>query len=140
IAGGLDGTWAIDDVDACYIGINGVDHKEEASSFGRYILEDAANYAVSRKDPTEQVFFIIDEFGVLRSTNATALYESVREAGMSIYSAGQSYHGLGKERDSLLAAAAVKILHRTGNPRPIVEYAGERERFAFSRMIGTAGD
>lgn len=140
VAGGLDGSWAIDDVDACYIGMNGVDHKEEASTFGRYILEDAANYAMSRKDPQENVFLIIDEFGVLRSTNATALYESVREAGMSVYAAGQSYQSLGRERDSLLAASAIKILHRTGNPRPIVEYAGERERFAFSRMVGGAGD
>ncbi len=140
VAGALDGTWAFEDAEACYIGINGVAHREEAAILGRYLLEDAAHFATSRKAPDEQVLLIVDEFGVLESTNTTTLYESVRESGMSVYAAGQSYQALGPERDSVLDASAIKILHRCGNPEPIIKYAGEREKYAFSRVIGGFGD
>lgn len=138
IAGGLDGQWAYDDVDACYIGVDSVTHKEEAALMGRYLLDDAADFATARKPEDDQVLFIIDEFGGLRSTNATGLYEKIREAGMSVYASSQSYQSLGVERDSLLAASSIKILHRTGSPKPILDYAGERERVTYMRMMGSA--
>jgi hypothetical protein len=140
IAGGLDGSWAFEDTDACYIGVDSVVHKEEAALLGRYLLDDAADYATARKHPGEEVLLIIDEFGGLRSTNATDLYEKVREAGMSIYASSQSYQGLGTERDHVLGASYVKIMHRTGDPRAIVEYAGERDKYAYSRMTGGGVD
>jgi hypothetical protein len=140
IAGGLDGTWAFDDSQACYIGIDSIANKEEAALMGRYLLEDAADYATTRKPPDEKVLLIIDEFGGLRSTNATDLYEKIREAGMSVYASSQSYQALGPERDHVLGASFVKILHRTGDPRRIVEYAGEREKYTYSRMMGGSGD
>jgi hypothetical protein len=140
VAGALDGTWAFEDAEACYIGINGIAHREEAAILGRYLIDDAAHFATSRKAPDEQVLLIVDEFGVLESTNTTTLYESVRESGMSVYAAGQSYQSLGPERESVLDASAVKILHRCGNPEPIIRYAGEREKYAFSRIIGGFGD
>ena len=136
VAGALDGQWAFEDADAIYIGIDGTANKEEAAMLGRYLLEDAAHYATSRKDRSDQVTLIIDEFGVLRSTNATDLFERVRESGMSVYAAAQSYQSLGRERDNVLAASAVKILHRSGSPEPVVKYAGEREHPAFSYLVG----
>jgi hypothetical protein len=140
IGGALDGQWSYEDAPASYIGIDGVAHREEAGILGRFLLDDAAHFATVRKPPNEQALFIIDEFGVLGSTNATGLYEQVREAGMSIYASGQSYHALGAERDALLAAAPVKILHKTGAPLPFIQYAGEREVFKFSRSVGGGGD
>jgi hypothetical protein len=140
INGALDGTWAYEDAPACYIGIDGVAHREEAASLGRFLLDDAAHFASVRKASDEQAFLIIDEFGVLESTNATGLYEKVREAGMSVYASGQSYQALGRERDALLAASAVKILHRVGAPEPFIKYAGEREVYKFSRRVGGEGE
>lgn len=139
IAGALDGTWSFEDCDACYIGVDGTAHKEEAAALARYIVEDVAHYATSRKNPEDQALFLIDEFGVMRSTNTTDLYERVRESGMSIYAAAQSYESLGQERNNLLAASAVKILHRTGAPEPLIKFAGEREVPQFSRYLGGAG-
>lgn len=140
LAGGLDGSWAYEDCDACYIGINGIAHREEAATLGRYLLDDAAHFATERMKPGEQALLIIDEFGVLESTNATRLYEQVRESGLCIYAAGQSYQALGRERDNLLAASAVKILHRCGNPEPIIQYAGKREVYKFSRSLGKSAE
>lgn len=136
LAGGLDGTWAYEDADACYIGVNGIAHREEAATLGRYLLDDAAHFATERKEASEQALLIIDEFGILESTNATALYEQIRESGLCIYAAGQSYQALGRERDNLLAASAVKIVHRCGSPEPIIKYAGKREIYKFSRSLG----
>ncbi|MGH2478105.1 MAG: hypothetical protein ACRDHW_00400 [Ktedonobacteraceae bacterium] len=136
INGGLDGQWAFEDCDACYVGINGIAHREEAAALGRYLLDDAAHFASARKSPEEKALLIIDEFGVLESTNATRLYEGVREAGLCVYSASQSYKSFGSERDDLLDASSIKILHRCGNPEPFVKYAGKREIYRFSRTIG----
>jgi hypothetical protein len=136
LAGGLDGAFAYEDCDACYIGVNGIAHREEAATLGRYLLDDAAHFATERMKPDDQALLIIDEFGVLESTNATRLYEQVRESGLCIYAAGQSYQALGRERDNLLAASAVKILHRCGSPEPIIQYAGKREVYKFSRSLG----
>lgn len=135
IAGGLDGTWAFEDADACYIGINGIAHREEAAALARYLVDDAAHYATARKDPREHALLILDEFGVLQSTNTTALYEQVRESGLCVYASGQSYQSLGRERDNVLAASPVKIVHRCGNPEPLIAYAGKREVFKFSLAL-----
>ncbi|MGH2479704.1 MAG: hypothetical protein ACRDHW_08630, partial [Ktedonobacteraceae bacterium] len=42
----------------------------------------------------------------------------------------------GRELDNLLAASAVKILHRCGSPEPIIQFAGKREVYKFSRSLG----
>jgi hypothetical protein len=140
LAGSLDGTWAIDDVDHAYIGMDGVSQREEAAAFGRYILDDATSYAMSRKDPHEQILLIIDEFGLLESTNVTRWFESIRKAGTSVYAAGQSYRSLGQERDTLLAASAVKILHRCGSPEPFIRFVGRCEQDNISRVRGVQTD
>ena len=133
--GGLDGQWAFEDCDACYLGVNGIAHREEAAALGRYLLDDAAHFASVRKLQEEKALLIIDEFGVLESNNATRLYEGVREAGLCVYAASQSYKSLGPERDDLLDASPVKILHRCGNPEPFVKYAGKREIYKFSLSL-----
>jgi hypothetical protein len=134
IAGALDGGFAFEDGDAVYIGLDGDAHKEQAALMGCYLLEDCAHYASYRKG-SRHAFLILDEFGVLESTNATDLYERVREPGMSVCASAQSYEGLGPERKKVVAASSVKILHRCGDPEEIVKYAGEREVPAFSHLL-----
>ena len=135
IAGGLDGRFAYEDADAIYIGLDGDALKGQAASMGRYLLQDAAHYAKHRKTPDLHVLCIVDEFGVLETSNATDLYEHMREAGMAVWASAQSYQGLGRERASVLAAASVKVLHRCGDPEELVKFAGQREVPTFSQMI-----
>jgi hypothetical protein len=134
IAGALDGQWGFEDGDAIYLGLDGDAHKEQAALMGSYLLEDCAHYAKYRKGP-RHAFVVIDEFGVLESTNATDLYERVREPGMSICASAQSYESLGRERDKVVASSSIKILHRCGDPEEIVKYAGEREVPALSHIL-----
>lgn len=134
IAGALDGTWAMEDADAIYIGLDGDAQKEQAALMASYLLEDCAHYAKYRKGP-RHALFVLDEFGVLDSTNAIDLYERVREPGMSVVASAQSYEGLGPQRKQVVTASSIKILHRCGDPEEIVRYAGEREVPAFSHLL-----
>jgi hypothetical protein len=137
---GLDGTFAFEDGDAIYVGLDGSALKEQAASIGRYLLEDGAHYATYRKPARLHALMIIDEFGVLKTSNATNLYERVREAGMAMWASAQSYQGLGPERASVLAASSIKILHRCGDPEEVVRFAGMRDQPAFSRTIDNGED
>lgn len=138
--GGLDGTFAFEDGDAVYIGVDGNALREQAASIGRYVLEDCAHYATARKPAGLRTLAIIDEFGVLKTSNATNLYERVREAGMAMWASAQSYRGLGVERASVLSASSIKILHRCGDPLEVVKFAGLRDQPAFSQIIEEEGD
>ncbi len=135
VNGGLDGTFAFEDGDAVYIGLDGSALKEQAASIGRYLLEECAHYATYRKQAGMQVLMIIDEFGVLKTSNATSLYERVREAGMAMWASAQSYQGLGPERARILSASSIKLLHRCGDPEEVVKYAGMRDQPAFTQLI-----
>jgi Bacterial protein of unknown function (DUF853) len=135
VAAGLDGTFAFEDADAVFIGLDGDVLKEQAAAMGRFLLQDAAHYAKLRKPRERRALMIIDEFGVLKTSNATDLYERMREAGLAMWSSAQGYQALGGERASILAAAAVKIIHRCGSPEELVRFAGQRERPAFSWSV-----
>jgi hypothetical protein len=139
-AGGLDGTFAYEDADAIYIGLDGDALKEQAVTLARYLLEDAAHYAKHRKAPGVGTLCLIDEFGTLGISNVAGLYEHMREAGLSIWASAQSYAGLGSERDSVLAASSIKILHRCGDPEELVKFAGQREVPAFSQILDDERD
>jgi hypothetical protein len=134
IAGALDGSWALEDADAAYIGLDGDAQKEQAALMASYLLEDCAHYAKFRKGP-RHALLVLDEFGVLDSANATDLYERVREPGMSVVASAQSYEGLGPQRKQVVTASSIKILHRCGDPEEIVRYAGEREVPVFSHLL-----
>jgi hypothetical protein len=135
VAGGLDGAFAYEDADAVYIGLDGDALKEQAVNMARYLLEDAAHYARHRKAPGVRTLCIIDEFGALGISNVTELYEHMREAGLSMWASAQSYPGLGSERENVLAASSIKILHRCGDPVELVKFAGQREVPAFSQTL-----
>src|SRR5260370_5797993 len=137
---GLDGTFAFEGGDATYVGLDGSALKEQAASIGRYLLEDGAHYATYRKPARLHALMIIDEFGVLKTPNATNLYERVREAGMAMWASAQSYQGLGPERASVLAASSIKILHRCGDPEEVVRFAGMRDQPAFAQTIHNGED
>jgi hypothetical protein len=137
--GGLDGTFACEDGDAVYIGLDGSALREQAANIGRYVLEDCAHYATTRKPVDLRTLVIIDEFGVLKTSNAANLYERVREAGMAMWAVAQSYQGLGAERASVLAASSIKVLHRCGDPEEVVRFAGWRDQPAFSHLLEEEG-
>ena len=140
VAGGLDGAFAYEDADAIYLGLDGDALKEQAVNMARYLLEDATHYMKHRKAEGAHTLCIIDEFGALGISNVTELYEHMREAGLSMWASAQSYAGLGSERENVLAASSIKILHRCGDPEKLVKFAGQREVPAFSQTLDDEGE
>jgi hypothetical protein len=144
LGGGLDGAidddnaWSFDTVDAGYILLDGLSLKDQAASFGRYLIEDFAHYAARRKPKNERVLLIIDEYPVIAFSGAgtASLFEMVRFHGASIIVTGQSYAGMGEGFDRILGAAETLFLHRCGDPDKLLPRAGQR--LAFKRRISFA--
>src|SRR5260370_31633599 len=82
-----------------------------------------------------QVLMIIDEFGVLKTSNATSLYERVREAGMAMWASAQSYQGLWPERARILSASSIKLFDRYADPAEGVKYGAMRDHPARTQLI-----
>lgn len=140
LQGGLDGDlgavgWSFDQVEAGAICLDGLSLKDQTASLGRVLLEDFAHYVARRKPANERVLLIIDEYPVIAENPAgmASLFEQVRFHGASIMVTGQSYAGMGAGIERILGAAETLILHRCGDPEPLVARAGQR--LHFSRRV-----
>ena len=122
----LDGSWAFDDVEACYIELPGLGRREDAVAFGRYLLEDFMHYIAERKDPEREVLLVLDDFSAISSGHeAVNLIERAREFNVGVILTTQSYAGLGPGADRIIDACnGALIVHRMSNPEPFIERAG----------------
>ena len=134
LEGGLDGTWAFEDVQAGYVMLKGLELKDQTTSIGRFIMEDFAHFVAKRKDPKERVLFIIDEFPAIAfgGANAATLFEMVRSKGAGVVVTAQSYAGMGEGVDRILGAAAGLLLHQCGDPDELLPRAGIEKKFQRS--------
>jgi hypothetical protein len=136
LGGSLDGTWAIEDVDACYLLLEGLALKAEAARLGRFFLEDFAHYAGVRKQPGRRVLLVVDEFSALESTaDAAHLFERLRSFGAAVIVSAQGYAGLGAAGDRILDAAQTLVLHRCAEPERLIARAGTVPRLEHTRYI-----
>ena len=126
LGGLLDGSWAFEDCDACYIQLEGFGLPSEAVALGRFLLEDFTHYLADRKTDARPVLVVLDEFSAI-STGADAanLVERAREFGAGIVLTTQSYAGLGAGAERVLDAARGGIIvHSLANPEPFTSRAG----------------
>lgn len=126
LSGLLDGAWAFEDCDACYIQLEGFGLPSEAVALGRFLLEDFTHYLADRKSDDRPVLVVLDEFSAI-STGADAanLVERAREFGAGIVLTTQSYAGLGAGAERVLDAARGGIIvHSLANPEPFTSRAG----------------
>ncbi|HEX2069162.1 MAG TPA: type IV secretion system DNA-binding domain-containing protein, partial [Actinomycetota bacterium] len=137
-AGSLDGTWAFEDTRASYLLLDGVTLGKDAPRLARFLVEDFAHYATSRKPPDRRTLLLIDEFSALRLPNAASKFEKLRSFGAAIVIAAQSPEGLHddpRETDRLLNTAGTIITHRIVDPEPVVARAGTRKRAERSHQL-----
>lgn len=126
LKGSLDGTWAFEDCDACYIQLEGFGLPSEAVALGRFLLEDLTHYLADRKPKDRSVLVVLDEFSAI-STGADAanIIERAREFGAGVILTSQSYAGLGRNAERVLdAARGGLIIHSLANPEPFTSRAG----------------
>jgi hypothetical protein len=143
LAGLLDGSWAFDDVDACYLELPGMARREDAVSFGRYLLEDFMHYIAERKDPEREVLLVLDDFSAISSgQEAVNLVERAREFHVGVILTTQSFAGLGPGGERIIDACnGALIVHRMSNPEPFIERAGTvwRQTTAVSQPASQPG-
>jgi len=141
-SGGLDGTWAFEDTRASYVLLDGVTLGKDAPRLARYLVEDFAHYATSRKPPDRRAMLLIDEFSALRLPNAAAKFEKLRSFGAGIWIAAQSPEGLHddpREADRLLNTAGTILSHRIVDPDPVITRAGTLWRPERSHQLDPSG-
>ena len=124
--GVLDGSWAFDDVDACYVELPGMARREDAIAFGRYLLEDFMHYIAERKDPVRDVLLVLDDFSAISTGDeAVNLVERAREFGVGVVITTQSFAGLGRGAGRIVDACnGALIVHRMSDPEPFAARAG----------------
>jgi hypothetical protein len=125
--GKLDSGFTFDEADAAYIKLDTVAFAKEASSIGRYIVEDIAHYITVRKPKGKRVLIIIDEVSALAIENIANLSERLRSFGGAMMLACQSEEGLAKtqdERNRILKTSHMLILHTSNAPEKLIERAG----------------
>lgn len=138
LRGGLDGSWAFEDMQAGYILLKGLELRDQTASLGRYLLEDFAHYVSARKPHDERVLLIIDEFPAIAfgGANAATLFEMVRFRGAGVVVTAQSYAGMGVDADRILGAAAGLVIHQCADPERLLPRAGQS--VSFQRRVGFA--
>lgn len=137
MGGLLDGWWGFDDVDACYIELPGLERREDAIAFGRYLLEDFMHYIAARKPPEREVVLVLDDFSAIsQGDEAVNLLERSREFNCSVILATQSYASLGPEPQRILDSCnGALILHKSANPERFTERAGTVWRQVESHTV-----
>jgi len=137
LGGSLDGAWAFEQADACYLLLEGLALKAEAARLGRFFLEDFAHYAGVRKAAGRPVLLVVDEFSALESTaDAAHLFERLRSFGAAVIVSAQGYAGLGVAADRILDAAQTLVVHRSADPERLIARAGTVPRLDHTRYLG----
>lgn len=137
LEGALDGAWAFEDADACYVQLQGLALKENATAVGRFLLEDFANYIVERKPMSREVLLMLDEFSAISAgAEASNLIERAREFGVGVVMTTQSYAGLGAGAERILDACnGALVIHRVADPASFTTRAGTVIRKVKSQTI-----
>ena len=143
LSGSLDGEWAFEDGDACYIQLEGFGLPSEAVALGRYLLEDLTHYLAERKPSDREVLLVLDEFSAIsQGADAANLVERAREFGCGVILTTQSYAGLGAGAERVLdATRGALIVHSLANPEPFTQRAGTvmREMTSLTQPMRKTG-
>ncbi len=139
LAGKLDAGWSWENTDAGYISLDSLSLREEAASLGRYLVEDFAHYATTRKRPGHDLL-IIDEYSTLMMNGADTanLIERLRSHDCAVILASQSYASLGPEQDAerILDVANWLLVHCTAAPERLARRAGTLKQVQHAYQFG----
>ena len=130
LRGKLDSGFTFDEANAVYIKLDTIAFAKEASSIGRYLIEELSHYITVRKLKGKRVLIIIDEVSALAIEHIANLSERLRSFGGAVMLACQSEEGLAKsqdERNRILKASHMLILHSCSSPEKLIELAGKHK-------------
>lgn len=136
VGGLLDGAfsptgWAMEDVDAAYLRLDGGTDRTTASLLGRFLLDDLLLALKYRQAPGKQrqtLILVDDEGAIAGATELMQIFERVRYYGASGVVTGQSAQSLGdqQEMERILGAAETRVLFRVPDPQPLIRASRQR--------------
>lgn len=118
----LDGERAVEDTDIAYYGLDAMKYPDVAEALATIYLRDIAAYVARRhrKRTHANILVVFDEFSAVPVQVATDLVERIRSLGVQVLLGVQSFAGLGNDRDRLLDASNLLLLHRSARPESFV--------------------
>jgi len=139
----LDGSWSFEDVDLAVISAPAGQPKD-ASAVMRFLLNDYADYAASRKPAGREAALLFDEFSALESGQRAAinLVERVRSTGVAVLLCAQSFEGLGSDYEAariLNACSGGLTVFRLADPERVLALAGTIREPELTHQLGPGG-
>lgn len=135
-SGQLDGGWSFSDCHAGYVLLRGLSNPDEAENVAAYLFESFKQFATDMKHREERVLLIVDEFPALMGdSDAAGMIERLRSFGCGVALSGQSYKGLGPDRERIVEAAGALILHRLSDSDDLAKLAGTIQTYSVTTQV-----
>ena len=134
--GQLDAGWSFSDCRAGYVLLKGLANRDEAQNLAGYLFECFKQFATDMKHPSDRVLLVVDEFpAVMGDSDAAGMIERLRSFGVGVALSGQSFEGLGPDRERIIEAAGTLILHRLSASDELARLAGTVHEFAITTQV-----
>ena len=139
VAGSLDGTTALDQLDTAYFLLDGLRLKWEAGYLARFLVEEFTQWAVSRKPRLQKVLLIVDEFSAIATAGQglVAVVERARGFGVAAILCPQIAEGMGSPEAAarIIGSAQTILLHAMATPELFVQAGGTRRVYFTTRQL-----
>jgi hypothetical protein len=143
VAGNLDGTAALDEIDTGYFLLDGLRLKHETGHLARFLVEEFTQWAVARKPREQRVLLIVDEFSAIAEAGHALVdvVERMRSFGVAAILCPQLAEGMGSPEAAarIIGSAQTILLHATATPEQLVQAGGTRRvEFTTRQLQGDA--
>jgi hypothetical protein len=143
VAGNLDGTAALDEIDTGYFLLDGLRLKHEAGHLARFLVEEFTQWAVARKPREQRVLLIVDEFSAIAEAGQALVdvVERMRSFAVAAILCPQLAEGMGSPEAAarIIGSAQTILLHATATPELLVQAGGTRRvEFTTRQLQGDA--
>jgi len=143
VAGALDGQVAFDQLDAAYFLLDGLRLKYEAGYLARFLVEEFTQWAVARKQRSQRVLLIVDEFSAIAQAGQglVDVVERTRGFGVAAVLCPQFAEGMGSPEAAarIIGSAQTILLHGMATPEQFVRAGGTRRvPFTTRQLDGDA--
>jgi len=143
VAGALDGRVAFDELDSAYFLLDGLRLKHEAGYLARFLVEEFTQWAVGRKQRSQRVLLIVDEFSAIAQAGQglVDVVERTRGFGVAAVLCPQLAEGMGSPEAAarIIGSAQTILLHGMATPEQFVRAGGTRRvPFTTRQLDGDA--
>lgn len=139
VAGTLDGTVGLEEIDTAYFLLDGLRLKWEAGYLARFLVEEFTQWAVGRKPRPQKVLIVVDEFSAIAQAGQglVDVVERTRGFGVAAILCPQLAEGMGSPEAAarIIGSAQTILLHQMATPEQFVQAGGTRRVHFTTRVL-----